>query len=95
MTAQSTSPSRDELIEELAAIEHERWAHWQAYLHQQCQRNPDGSLTIPADLVSRWSMQMATPYAELSDAEKQSDREQVVRYLPIVEMFFGTPPARP
>lgn len=74
----------DELLEELAAAEHERWSHWQQYLHDQCTPEPKGSLTIPADLVHRWCTQIATPYDLLSEAEKDSDREQVRRYLPII-----------
>lgn len=72
------------LLERLAAIEHERWAHWQRYVHDNAERRDDGSLVLPAGLVSRWEAQIRTPYAELSDAEKDSDREQVRRYLPIV-----------
>lgn len=73
-----------DLLENLAAVEHERWAHWQRYVHSRCARSEDGSLTIPADLVARWTAQMQTPYAELSDEEKESDREQVRRYLPVI-----------
>jgi hypothetical protein len=76
--------SAPSLIEELSAIEHERWSHWQRYLHDQCERQSDGSLTIPAELVRRWSEQMSTPYAQLSESEKESDREQVRRYLPVI-----------
>ena len=72
------------LLESLAAVEHERWSHWQRYLHSQCQRGSDGSLTIPPELVDRWSAQASTPYADLSDAEKESDRDQVRRYLPVI-----------
>lgn len=74
----------DDLLEQLAAAEHERWSHWQCYLHEQCIRGDDGSLTIPADQVRRWSRQMTTPYSELSDNERESDREQVRRYLPLI-----------
>jgi hypothetical protein len=73
-----------DLLEALAAIEHERWSHWQRYIHSRCTRTADGSLTIPAELVERWATQMRTPYAELSDNEKESDREQVRRYLPVI-----------
>jgi hypothetical protein len=73
-----------ELIEQLAAAEHERWSHWQRYLHEQCREESDGSLTIPGELVRRWDRQMHIAYEDLSDAEKQSDREQVLRYLPII-----------
>ena len=38
----------------------------------------------PPELVERWEAQIATPYNELTDAEKESDREQVRRYLPLV-----------
>lgn len=74
----------DDLLEMLAAVEHERWSHWQRYLHSRCTVGADGSLTIPADLVKSWATQMRTQYAALSDAEKESDREQVRRYLPII-----------
>lgn len=86
-------PSGDEIrevlesvhtLEQLAAVEHERWAHWQQYVHDQCERQADGSLVIPAELVARWQAQIETPYAGLSEREKDSDREQVRRYLPVV-----------
>jgi hypothetical protein len=72
------------IVEELASIEHERWAHWQQYLHEKGVRQPDGSLILPAELVRRWDTQIATPYADLIETEKQSDREQVQRYLPLI-----------
>lgn len=78
----------DSLMETLAAIEHERWSHWQKYLHEQCKRNEDGSLTIPADLVSRWTIQANTDYSELSEKEKNSDREQVLLYMPVLIDFL-------
>lgn len=74
----------DLAIDRLAAVEHERWAHWQQYLHDQCERRNDGSLVIPSGLVSRWEEQIGTPFEELSPEEQQSDREQVLRYLPVV-----------
>ncbi|MFM0031776.1 hypothetical protein PQR70_36765 [Paraburkholderia madseniana] len=74
----------NEILEQLAAAEHERWAHWQRYMHGKAIRNSDGSLTIPAELVSRWERLMETPYAELTEDERQSDREQVQRYLPLL-----------
>ena len=72
------------VMHRLAEAEHERWAHWQRYLHDQCVRGEDGALIIPAQLVERWSKQIDTPYPHLSEAEKKSDQEQVQRYLPII-----------
>lgn len=74
----------DGAIDRLAAVEHDRWAHWQRYLHDQCERRSDGSLVIPADLVGQWERQIRTPYVELSGEERESDRVQVRRYLPTV-----------
>lgn len=74
----------ERLMSRLAEVEHERWAHWQRYLHDQCVQGEDGALIIPAELVERWSTQIDTPYSELSEAERESDREQVRRYLPII-----------
>jgi hypothetical protein len=72
------------VMEQLAAVEHERWSHWQRYLHSQCVPGGDGSLIIPAALVSRWTEQMSTDYADLTEAEKESDREQVRKYLLVI-----------
>ena len=77
------------LIEELAAIEHARWAHWQKYMHEQCERLPDGRLVVPADLVRRWEKQIETPYDQLSEKEKGRDREQVERVLPVLRKYFA------
>jgi hypothetical protein len=82
----------ESLLEELAAAEYERWSHWQRYVHARCVVNEDGSLTIPAELVARWSSQMSTAYADLSEAEKESDREQVRRYLPAIERVLRASP---
>ncbi|UAN51672.1 hypothetical protein KGP26_00820 [Serratia sp. JSRIV002] len=77
------------VIETLAGIEHERWAKWQCYLHSKCIRNADGSLTIPAEFVLRWEKQLVTPYGDLSEIEKQSDRELIssdrLRYLGVMD----------
>lgn len=72
------------LVEKLAAIEHERWSHWQRYLHSRCSPQADGSLLLPADLVARWQKQIDTKYVDLPDSEKESDREQVRKYLPLI-----------
>jgi hypothetical protein len=47
-------------------------------------RQADGSLVLPAELVERWDRQAATDYHDLSAKEKQSDRDQVSRYLPLI-----------
>jgi hypothetical protein len=79
----------DKLIEKLAAIEHERWSHWQRYMHSKSERMPDGSLVLSFELVEQWERQIATPYGALSESEKDSDRDQVRRYLPVILDMFG------
>lgn len=79
------------LLEELAAIEHERWAHWQRFVHEQGERQPDGSLILPPELVAKWDRLIDTPYAKLTTKEQESDRDQVRRYLPVVDRAYGKP----
>ncbi|EMO2347517.1 TPA: hypothetical protein JI250_06080 [Acinetobacter baumannii] len=90
MTLHHLTTKQKELLEKLAAIEHKRWAHWQRYLHSQCLENDDGSLTIPADLVKKWNKQINTDYFSLTESEKDSDREQVLKYLPLLNSFTIT-----
>lgn len=74
----------DIAIEVLAAQQHEIWAHWMRYQFSVCTPNEDGSLTIPADKVYRWTRQMNTDYADLSEQEKASDIEQAQKILAIL-----------
>lgn len=63
------------LVETLAAKVHAIWAHWQQYVHSQCTPTPDGDLLIPRELVQRWDDQIKRAYSELTEKEKDSDRE--------------------
>lgn len=78
----------EKLTEKLAAIEHERWGDWQDYVHSQCRMLPNGDLMIPRDLVWRWNKQIKTRYSNLSEPEKESDREQVRRYAKLIKSFL-------
>lgn len=78
------------MAEALAEIEHERWAHWQSYVHSKGQRQDDGSLLLPPELVSRWDRLIATPFRDLTEAERSSDHEQVSRYLPLIRKVVET-----
>ncbi len=51
--------------EAVAAVEHDQWAHWTAYMLDNLSR----------ENIVRWSLQIETPYAELTEVEKESDRK--------------------
>ena len=89
MSDKQLNESLASLLEELAALEHQRWAHWQRYVHDKGHRQPDGSVLLSADLVSRWDRQINTSYEDLTNEEKDSDREQVRKYLPLLERWLN------
>lgn len=91
MTNEDAQRILDGLLEKLADIEHERWSRWQSHLHSCGTLQSDGSLMLPADLVRRWSEQISTKYRDLSETEKESDREQVRKYLPLIAAAFSDP----
>lgn len=80
------------LKEKLAAIEHERWADWQSWVHEldinRDFRDYPCEMVIRADVKERWKRLIATPYSKLSEKEKNSDREQVDRYWSLVETYI-------
>lgn len=53
------------LREKLAELEHEQWAHWTKYMLEN----------LTDENIERWKRQVETPYNELSEEEKMSDRE--------------------
>jgi len=85
MNKERLSKALNDSLETLASVEHERWSHWQRYLHSKCLPvGCDGALLIPGDLVKRWEEQIGTSYSNLPEDEKESDREQVRKYLPLI-----------
>jgi hypothetical protein len=71
------------LRERLADLAHRQWSGWMLYLFSKSDKNPDGTVTIPVWAVDRWTRQMYTEYAELSEAEKDSDRAEADKFIAI------------
>lgn len=71
-----------ELIRErISDVQHEIWSSWMQYLFSRCSIDKSGNAVIPAALVARWQRQIATKYADLSEKEQDSDREQADKVL--------------
>lgn len=69
-----------EFVEAGAALEHERWSGW--HRHMRDKINPENMM--------RWDRQSDTPYADLSEQEKESDRKEVRQYLPLIEKLIAS-----
>lgn len=86
-------PETPDLREQIAALAHEQWAGWMRYLFSRCEKLQSGpytgGLVMPREWVDRWHRQVETPYAALSEAEKNSDREEADRVLAL-----AAPPSR-
>jgi len=80
--------THEELVEALADKEHDSWSRWMDYLFSKGQLHSDGSFTIEAASVERWRRQAETPYVALTEREKDSDRSEVRRILPIIEIYI-------
>ena len=74
-----------ELLERLAHHEHARWSDWQKYLHSLCVEDDGKNLVIVRSMKEHWERQIKTDYKDLSEAEKDSDREQVFRYWDLIK----------
>ena len=74
----------EKMTEELADIEHKRWACWQNYIHSIFPKNEDGSITISPERVIQWERKIATEYADLTEKEKEHDRIEVRKYTPLI-----------
>ena len=67
------------LLEKLADIEHARWSGWERY-REQCV----AAVKRPGDTETheeRWRRLRETPYAELTEASKESDRVEARKTL--------------
>lgn len=69
----------DPLVELLADVSHDIWSHWMRWQFHCGKFNEDGTWTMPSEKVERWTRQMRTSYENLSEKEKDSDREQAYK----------------
>lgn len=70
--------------EEISDSVHEIWINWMKYLFEFCNEVGDGCMEIPREKVDRWYRQMDTPYSQLSEDEKDSDREQADKIIAVL-----------
>ncbi len=79
---------KTELREVLAALAHEQWSGWMSYLFSLTEVRMHGAEVaeeIPPALVKRWKRQMRTPYDQLGEDEKQSDRVEAERVIALLK----------
>lgn len=76
----------NDIEEVIADQQHQIWAHWMRYLFSVCIEEDDGCMTIPSVFVERWKRQCATDYADLSEKEKESDRDQARKVLAALQL---------
>lgn len=72
---------RPELLENLAATEHERWSGWMKYQAEKTGKTHPVSGEVYED---RWKRQSQTAYAQLPEAERESDRIEARKTLAII-----------
>ena len=69
----------DILLEIVANQVHEQWSGWMRYLFSQTvhvmKDDESVDVVIPPEFYNRWKRQMITAYGNLSEKEKNSDRE--------------------
>lgn len=69
------------IVENLADVSHQIWSHWIKYQFSKCEKDKEGNLIIPKNLVERWETQANTDYEDLCENEKNSDKEQAKKIL--------------
>lgn len=65
----------DRIYEKLAELEHEQWAHWTKYMLDN----------LTPENITRWKKQIETPYAELTEKEKESDRVWAKKVIEVIQ----------
>jgi len=86
----------DDKRERLAALEHEQWAHWTRYMLDVLEPllaygrgvmrevgARDAKAIKSLEALQRWFRQIQTPYADLTESEKNSDRGWADKVLEI------------
>lgn len=65
---------RMDLLERLAELEHQQWAHWLNYMMDNA----------TDENIEEWVRKMRTSYSDLTEAEKESDRFWADKVLELI-----------
>jgi len=95
----------EETREKLAELEHDQWAHWTKYMldvlrpviglgfyeARGCGLEDEADIVKARKALARWKRQIETPYADLTEKEKASDREWADKVLKVFEAASEAP----
>jgi len=73
-----------EFTEQLAEVDYENWRLWVTLFLDEFQKEPDGSMNIPATYVKELYKHVHTLYSELSERGKQECRNRIFHMMPII-----------
>ena len=72
----------NELVEKLADLEHKRWSNWQTWCHKILREHcPSEAME---KVLAQWDKQIAMDYKDLSEREKEMDREEARKTLEVL-----------
>ena len=71
-----------DIIEKLAAHEHEQWAHWTRYMLNN----------LTEENIARWRQQIEMDYQDLSESEKESDRQWARKAIEVAGILVALSP---
>ena len=79
---------KEDLVDTIADFMHMQWSHWQKHVHSQMIKENVGEkwyyMTLSEEQHKYWERQMNTPYSELTEKEKDSDREWAIKLLELL-----------
>ena len=73
-----------DLTELAADLSHKQWIGWMKHLFSKGTKRNDGAIVLPPGWVKRWERQMATPYEDLCERDKEVDRAEGQKYVDLV-----------
>jgi len=76
----------EETLEKMADLEHRQWSHWTAYMLRTLLKDHPELMTDHN--VVRWSRQILIDYQDLTETEKDSDREWAEKAMYLMRDFY-------
>ncbi len=73
----------------MAALEHLRWSGWETYRESILEKGDRRKPEDPETHLERWKRLRETPYRDLTEAEKESDRVEARKTRDLIIVALG------